>query len=110
MGALFRICPPPYMSIRFHPIALGLSAMSAGILTNHAEVGEQIELLLQYFFQPHQCQQARFHILLIECTLLYFVLGNLARQNHIHRLAWTIPGQGDVFQVVDPSKVRKVLW
>lgn len=32
-------------------------------------IGEQIELLFQYFFQPHQCQQTRFHILLIECAL-----------------------------------------
>lgn len=38
-------------------------------------IGEQIELLFQYFFQPHQCQQTRFHILLIECALLYLVVG-----------------------------------
>ena len=43
-------------------------------------IGEQIELLFQYFFQPHQCQQTRFHILLIECALLYLVVGNLSYQ------------------------------
>ena len=73
-------------------------------------IGEQIELLFQYFFQPHQCQQTWFHILLIECALLYLVIGDLIRQNHINCLAWTIAGQGDVFQVVEPSKVREVLW
>lgn len=73
-------------------------------------IGEQIELLLQYFLQPYQCPQTRLHILLIECALLYLVVGNLARQNHVHRLAWTIPGQGNIFQIMEPRKVRKVLW
>ena len=38
-------------------------------------IGKQIELLFQCFFQPHQCQQTWFHILLIECALLYLVVG-----------------------------------